>query len=236
MPWPEALSGSTCSAGAVRRQGGTSLVIGPAFSAPRPQPWELPCRLSTFTAECLHAAGRISVLLGAPAKGSEAAASIARSTSWPTQVLVCGVCTPAPPAPLPPSPPSCLYWGSQDRRGPLRVRPAFQPHSLRLGGPRRACSCVLIPSLKCVQTPTGLCVSPAPPHSIPVLRRPASLLPRWEIGPRRKQEASLEPALTVRLSGPTPSGGRRAGRCGVVVGGQRTCSLPRPLQSGCWGE
>lgn len=54
-------------------------------------------------------------------------------------------------------------WGSQDRKCPLRVWPAIQPHSPRLGGAETACFYVLIPSLKCVQTQASMC--PASYHT-----------------------------------------------------------------------
>lgn len=124
-------------------------------------------------------------------------------------------------------------WGSQDRKCPLRVWPAIQPHSPRLGGAETACFYVLIPSLKCADT--GLYVSRVLPHSIPVLWRPASLHPRStsvHVGSRKLPQ---RPAPAVCLSGPLPLGWA-AGRCCVVAGSQRRRGLPWPPQSGCWGE
>lgn len=140
------------------------------------------------------------------------------------------------PGPASPTPTQLPVLGVSGPAVATQGQACFQPHRPRLGGPGMARVCVLIASLKCVQTLTGLRVSHPPPHSIPALWWPASLLPRWEIGSRWKQKASPEPDLAVHLSGPTPFGGRQAGRGCAVAGGQRTRSLPRSPQSGGWRE
>lgn len=117
-----------------------------------------------------------------------------------TPVLLCRACVPACPPPQPHSHPTPCSVGLRDQRWPLRVRPAIQPHSSRLGGPGRACFCLLRPSLRCMWNLTGPHLSPSSQTAFLSCCGLALLLPRQEIGPFQKQGISPElPLLSISL-------------------------------------